>query len=352
MAKQINPSLARLWRAHDARHYGSESGTTVKVSSEAQHRALDLLESGLTDTQFQNLDYLAKIERRELDELVARLGNLVTQTSSFLPAMSATEVENRFAEIIRLFALGDQDPAVTMQNRKLKKIFLSTLSRPGFMAIKALFAMGFAQVITTDGSRVKDKDVSEIGYSTTEVGMTRHQAALNAIGRPKSALQLHSRTTPVFEIVDCALVITNDVISPDSYQLWMTRDTPHVAITFTESGFRVSQLVVPGKVACLACNEIERMANDSDWLVTATQLAALDRDFANTSVLLLSIGLALGRISKYLDSQSLDYYHNREIVFDALTGKLSTISNPEANCGCRLLAEQTQTSPYRPTRTV
>ena len=335
MAKQINPSLARLWQKHDERRYGAEKHRLIKVTSEADHRALDLLESGLTNDQFLNLEQLAKIKREPLQALLEQLGPLVTTTSSFMPSLTPREVEQRFTEILRIYANGDQDPALVMQQRKLAKVYVSTIGRAGLVAARGLYNLGVGLIATFDGTRVKAKDTSELGYRVSQIGIPRHQALRELLDKPKSAFELHTKLNDSLSKVDCALLIQSDVINPESYQPWMTRDAAHIAITFIETGARVSQLVVPGITPCLACNELQRMTEDSSWLQTATQLTGFDRDFADTSLLLTTLGIALGRIVKYLDAGLLSYLDNRELVIDHQTGYVKEFATPEINCGCR-----------------
>lgn len=336
MAKQINPSLARLWQEHDKRRYGIENPKIIEVKSDSEARALSLLESGVTNSQFLDLAKLARIDQPSLDSLLVRLGSLVTQTTSFIPNMSEAEVERRFSEILRLFALGDKDPAETLRRRKLTRVHISSIGRTGFVAAKALLAMGIGQLVTFDATNVKTKDTSELGYQASQVGIPRHQALRELTGVPKSALQLHTRISEGLEKVDFALIIANDVIDPSSYQPWVTRDTPHLAVTFTESGAEVSQLVIPGQTPCLACNEVSRMAQDEDWLVVASQINRNDRDLADTSTLLAALGLAVGRMINFLDFQRIDVNQNFPISIDRASQEVAFRPDAAVSCGCRL----------------
>ena len=332
MAKQINPSLARIWQDHNQRRYGATTSNLVSVNSEAEHRALDLLETGLTNAQFENLDVLAKIERRDLDPLLARLGPLLTHTSHFLPELSAQEVEQRFAEILRLYSTGVQDPARLMKLRSSQTIFVSDLSVAGLIATRALFTIGFGSVITFDATRVRSKDTAQLGYPAELIGATRHQAACQLLGKTKSELRLHTRRGEGLEAVSAGLLLDNDVVDPELYQPWMNRETPHIAVCFTELGASVSQLVLPGQTACLACSEVGKMDRDPDWVKVATQLNQLDRNFADSSSLLTSLGLAIQRIALQLAGQEVS---GGALEYQAKTGQVVELEPVTRNCGCR-----------------
>jgi len=333
MVRQINPSLARIWHAENVRQYGYSQPSLVPIESEAQHRLVDILEHGVTNVQYQNLANLAKIETGELNLILNRLSPLIRQTTSFLPELDQRDVEIRFAEIMRVFLADFQDPAAVMKHRGIAKVFVSNLGRTGLLAAKALYTAGVGTVITFDGSRVKHGDTSELGYSPVALGLTRHEAAKQLLGKLRSELQLHTRLTTGLDRVSAGLIISTDVVAPADYQVWMTRDVPHVAICFTEAGVSISQLVVPGYTPCLACVEIQKMQDDPNWLATVTQLSQLDRDLADSVSMLAAVSVAVRRILQQIDKQP--DAASDPLDFDSATGEIRTINLPLANCGCR-----------------
>ena len=336
MARQINPSLARLWQDHDLRLYGSSQKHLVKVESEAQNRALDLLENGLTNSQFDNLSDLAKIDETELNSLLNRLAPLIAKTTSFLPEITPEEVESRFAEILRLFSLGDADPAANLKKRRLSQVFVSTLSRPGLLAIKALYTIGVGKALTFDGTKVRQQDVCELGYNHQALGLTKHHAAQQMLSKSNASLQLHSRLTENLTQVNAAILISNDVVTPDSYQTWLQREVPHISVCFTETGCEISHVVMPGKTPCLGCLEISKSKRDPDRIAIATQLTSLNRDFADSSTLLSAIGIAIGRIAQVLDGREPRGLDGKVIELSRTTGEVVPIDLLETNCACRM----------------
>ncbi len=333
MVRQINPSLARIWHAENVRQYGYSKPALIEIDSEAQHRVVDILEQGVTNVQFQNLANLAKIESEELNRILHRLSPLIRQTSSFLPELDQRDVEIRFAEIMRLFLSDFQDPAEVMKQRGLAKVFVSSLGRAGLLAAKALYTAGVGTVITFDGTRVKHGDTNELGYSPMALGLTRHEAAKQLLGKQRSELQLHTRLTSGLDRIGAALIIANDVVPPDEYQVWMTRDVPHLAICFTEAGASISQFVTPGATPCLACSEIQKMQDDPNWLATVTQLSQLERDLADSVSMLASVSVAVRRVLREIDGL-LDA-GNEPLDYDLASGRFLVLNPPQANCGCR-----------------
>jgi hypothetical protein len=333
MVRQINPSLARIWHAENVRQYGYSKPQLISIDSEAQHRAVDILEQGVTNVQFENLATLAKIQQPELSLLLARLSPLIRQTSSFLPELDQRDVEVRFAEIMRLFLADFSDPAEVMKKRGQAKVFVSNLSRTGLLAAKALYTAGVGTIITFDGTRVKSGDTSELGYSPMQTGLTRHEAAKQLLGKQRNELQLHTRLTGGLDRISAALLIANDVVNPGDYQIWMTRDVAQVAICFTESGASISHLIEPGITPCLACLEIQKMQDDPNWLGTVTQLAQLERDLADSVSMLAAVSIAVRRILQCIDQPQVD--SGNPLEFDSDNGLIREMEQPLANCGCR-----------------
>lgn len=333
MVKQINPSLARIWHSENVRQYGYSNPKLIPIDSESQHRLVDILEQGVTNVQFDNLTKLAKIQPRELNLILTRLAPLIRQTSSFLPELDQSEVELRFAEIMRVFLADFKDPAAVMKKRGLAKVFISNLGRTGLLAAKALYTAGIGTIITFDGTRVRQPDTNELGYAPMAIGLTRHEAAKQHLGKKREELQLHTRLTDGLDRISAALLIANDVTDPADYQVWMTRDVPHISICFTESGASISQLVAPGLTACLACSEIYRMQEDPSWLATVTQLSQLDRDLADSVSMLAAVSVAVRRILNQIDDPTAE--SSSPLEFVSATGELVEGVLPEANCGCR-----------------
>ncbi|MEY4327970.1 MAG: hypothetical protein RIR71_640 [Actinomycetota bacterium] len=333
MVKQINPSLARIWRSENIRQYGYSKPALVTIESEAQHRLVDILEQGVTNVQFENLSTLAKIPPAELSGILSRLSPLLRQTSSFLPELDQRDVEIRFAEIMRIFLADFSDPAAVIKNRRQAKVFLSTLGRPGLLTLRALYTAGIGTAITFDGTRVKNSDTNELGYSPMALGLTRHEAAKQILGKQRHELQLHTRLTEGLDRVNAAILMASDVINPADYQVWMTRDIPHIAICFTESGASISQLVIPGLTPCLACCEIQKMQDDPSWLSTVTQLSQLDRDLADAVSMLAAVSVAVNRVLDQIDNVQPQLSSPWD--FDSKTGEIRELPLPTANCGCR-----------------
>jgi hypothetical protein len=321
---QINPALARLWIADNARQYGYKKALTVSELSEPQQRLLDYFELGLTSSQHSNLPRLAKASQETVSDLESRLQSVLWQSPT---GISRSDVESRFAEIARVLLQG-LDPEEVKKLRKSKSVFIETLDATGLTIAKALAIAGVGKHLSLDQIRVSSQDVSQLGYLAAQLGLPRVRAAQALIG---SDLQMHSRISGSFDAVSLAVLITTDIVNPASYQIWQARDIPHLSIVFDEEGVEVSPLIEPGKTSCLACYEKHRIETEPNWPVIAPQLLALDRTLADSALLLFASGVAVNQMLNFIDhgqSESNAVRLNRD-------GKIASFMPPAISCGCR-----------------
>ncbi len=324
MVHQINPALARLWIADNARQYGYKKALTVSELSEPQQRLLDYFELGLTSSQHSNLPRLAKASQETVSDLESRLQSVLWQSPT---GISRSDVESRFAEIARVLLQG-LDPEEVKKLRKSKSVFIETLDATGLTIAKALALAGVGKQLSLDQIRVSSQDVSQLGYLAAQLGLPRVRAAQALIG---TDLQMHSRISGSFDAVSLAVLITTDIVNPASYQIWQARDIPHLSIVFDEEGVEVSPLIEPGKTSCLACYEKHRIETEPNWPVIAPQLLALDRTLADSALLLFASGVAVNQMLNFIDhgqSESNAVRLNRD-------GKIASFMPPAISCGCR-----------------
>ena len=325
MATQINPALARLWIANNTRQYGYRNFTQLTQLQEDQLRVLDYLEQGLTKNQIGNLDQIAKVSTNRSQELLARISPVLWQSSETL---STSEIEQRFAEISRIFLQG-ADPVEILRLRLSKKIYVEKLDATGFTICKALDLAGIGKLISFDQKRIQLSDVGPLSFTKAQLGLPRVKAAQSLIGKK---LEFHSRISKSLDEISLAVILANDVVDPNSYQRWLARDIPHFAICFDEEGVEVSPLVIPGKTACLGCQELSRLQQIENWPVIAPQLLALERDLADAPMLLFASGIAVNNILNFVDSG--------EVTSEAFrlnrSGELACFTPKNISCGCRL----------------
>ena len=331
MVRQINPGLARLWIDDTTRQYGANPKVVLTNLSNEQFIALDYLETGISDTQISLLPKMASAGLDATNELLSRLGPILSRTSSFMPTFTEYEISRRFPEIMRLYLLGLDDPAETLRARRGFRVFLSKLDRTGLTLLKALNASAVTNVFTNDHSKVLPGDTLEMGYPQSLLGAQRVRAAKSVAD--DLSIQLHSRVSTAFDQAALAILVCHDIIQPADYQPWLARDVPHLAICFDESGVQISHIVIPGVTPCLGCIELYRIDNEPNWIKIATQLSSLDRDLADSALMLFSGGIALSKSLNFLDG--LNNQEPLEMVRLERSGDVVTSKANWSECGCR-----------------
>lgn len=332
MVRQINPGLARLYTKSD-RSYGYQNGVELAGLSSGQERALDFLETGISDSQLDLLPKMSKATPQEVRDLIQRLGPMLRTTSSFYPEFSERDVQSRFSEILRLFTASEQDPAQVLKQRRASRIFLTSIDSFGLILARACAAAALGTIITDDQTRIAQSDLGALGFSQADLGVPRAVAAKQMLDR-EIEIQMHSRVSASFDRIQVAIITGTDVINPKLYQRWLSRDIPHLAVTFDESGVVISHLVIPGVTPCLGCVELERAKQDPSWLAKAIQLDFLDRDLADANSKLFAASVALARTLRKID-HPLEQLDTRGIRLRSSDQAVFECELTTRNCGCR-----------------
>lgn len=331
MVRQINPSLARLWLSETSRQYGASAKYILESLSEPELRVLEYLELGIAENQLSQLPKMARASEEQTRTLVERLSPLISRTSSFLPLLDAKGVQREFSEIMRLYLLEHKDPAAALRKRLASKLFISRLDRTGIVLTRGFAASGIGSIFTNDQRTISPSDTLELGYPQSELGIQRAKAARRLIS--PTSIELHSRVTKSYDQAEVAILIANDVVDPRQYAPWMSRDVPHIAIVYSELGVTVSHLVLPGITPCLACLDLANLRRDRSWATTAPQLAQLDRDLADSALVLFAASITLSLSLNLIDGLNLE----QTLLASRLlrTSELQQLELEASNCGCR-----------------
>ena len=332
MVMQINPALARIWLPGGTRQYGYTNPTAIAHGSPDEHRALDFLEQGISIAQTEQLTALAKVAETDIAKLLERLSPVLKTSSKTLSSLMDAEVESHFAELARIYLESNQDPATLLSKRRQARIFIEQLDRTGITITRALSASFVGTFLSMDTQVVAEADTLELGHRKELIGTNRVRSADLSI--PASKVELHSRLSGAMERVDLAVLIATDVTNPDSYQVWMTREIPHIAVVFDERGVNVSPVILPGITPCLACYEVTRIHQDPNWISIGPQLLALDRSLADSAMMLFASSQVTNHALNLIDHGA--NLERKEFSVLRRSGELGAASLPAANCGCRI----------------
>ena len=331
MATQINPALARIWLPNGSRQYGYRKPLILNPSDEGEQRALDYLEHGISNSQLGSLARLARIGDEPLQNLLVRVGSVLTKSQGLRSQLSESEVAEHFAELSRIFLETQDDPAAVLARRRSSRIFIQSMGRTGLTITKGLDNSFIGTAMSLDNSTVQRSDLGALGYAEQALGESKVSAAKQLISAIK--IEQHARLSGSMDHVDLAILIGTDVVSPQSYAHWLRREIPHLALVFDETGVQVSPVVVPGITPCLACAEISRMKLDPNWIAVAPQLQQLERSLEDAAMLLFASSIAVNQALNLID-RGIEHVDQLSYRLER-SGEISTFEVESSDCGCR-----------------
>ena len=330
MATQINPRLARLWLADDIRQYGYKSPLILESLSEPELRILDYLETGITTSQMSALPAIARTEKDVVDRVVAKLSPVLSESGRLPVSYNPAEVKTHFSELARLF--GPQTPfADALEKRRSARIFIESIGRTGLVIANALSASEFGTLLTLDQLRVGEEDCLPLGHPRSHLGIPRATSAKRQL--ESTQMQFHSRRSATLEKVSIAILIADDIVRPSSYQPWISRDIPHLAICFDQQGVEISPLIVPETTPCIGCIEKAKFETDEHWRTIAPQLLARDRSNQDSAMMLFATGVVTNLILNHVDQSG--FTSTKSLRLNR-SGSLGSFEPATSHCGCGL----------------
>lgn len=144
---------------------------------------------------------------------------------------------------------------------------------------------------------------------------------------------------------DLVIEVANYVIPTRRYLPLMAADVPHLAVIRDVAKLQVGPLVIPGQTPCLRCADLDRLEQQREWLVVATQL--MDCAPAPISpevewLAALQVGL-VGDAFLAADANHAGQPHPSGLIqqlIDTRTGEISVFPRSfHAECGCRVLQD-------------
>ncbi|MFM1784464.1 MAG: hypothetical protein RLZZ579_741 [Actinomycetota bacterium] len=295
-----------------------------------------MLEIGVPENQVRDLPTILKTSANDVEQMMQRLAPILISGGTAV-RFSQEEIEKKFAELMRMALTTSSNPEVLLTKRKEMNVFVSDFSRAGLVICQALAAVGVGTIFSDDAKHVSRSDTQLLGHPTSSLGLHRSVSVKQVVG-PEARIEVHTRLTdPIYERTDFAILMASDVLSPERYQTFLSRDVPHISIVFNEKGVRVSPIIFPGATACLGCAEIEKISLDPSWISLALQLAQSPRNLSDTTSLLFAAAMATRACiaSGVGNLQSNPHDENLGHELNLATGEIVSFQHANLNCGCR-----------------
>ena len=355
MVLKINPQQQAVWRSPQSMQIGlGDNRVILDELTPAQEKLIAALFLGIADNQLEAIANQSKLDLASAKSIANQLKPLMqvaeepqdknltakARAKQDVEPLNDTAAASAFAEIIRASLVFGRDGQSVLLERSRRAIHIDDLSKTGLLLTLGLAAAGVGAVATHDQARVSAKDVGNTGYPLGLQGQGRLAAADWLLRGSPNRMKLvagETLTAQQLDNLDAAVIIGHQAIEPRLYARWLNRQVPHIAIIFDVDGVWVSQLIIPGRTACLFCLEQNRTDKDLAWPVIASQLVTSELRFDDSASQLFSAGVALKSILMQLDNYAgrLDTLVSRGYRFDAKSGEISEMTWPRhEGCSC------------------
>lgn len=345
MVIRINPNQEALWRSPFELQLGTGPKPVVlNKLTPAQERLIAALYKGIADQQLPLIQNQLGLSKAETDEVLNQVGPvLLAEKPKSKIELSTEFVAGAFSEIIRASLLHAVDGETVLIARAGRSVHLEDISRTGLVIAQGLAAAGVGHLISHDEKQVISSDLGPTGYPSQLLGRLRVDALRTLLAAsPNKAMVSTGKKLLEKQLqqMDCAVLISHQAIEPRRYAPWVSRDVPHIAVSFDSQFASVSPLIIPGQTACLFCLEIMRTDKDSQWPVLASQLIASQRKFDDSASQLFTAGIVIQKILARLDKVS-----GFELAEENLTGYKLNLNSGEitefvwpqhSSCNCSL----------------
>ncbi|MFM8927887.1 MAG: hypothetical protein ACKOFA_06840 [Rhodoluna sp.] len=270
--------------------------------TQAQRQIVAALYEGIVIGQEDQVDKTFDAQNGQTLELIEKLSPIleIGSETKFGPWQ-----EIGFSEIARASLDYQVNGEMVLAERWLRNVHLDQLDKTGLLITKSLLSAGVGKVITHDDGVVLSTDLGELGYPKLMKNQARIQSAttiLSELSLPQAArlIDLNTKANQSTQ-VSFAVVVGHLALSPRTYSRWLSRDVPHLAITYELESVWVSPVIIPGKTSCLNCVQELAVDKNIDWPIIATQLLNLPRFRDDAASLLTAVGLATRSILRKLD---------------------------------------------------
>ena len=308
MVLRINPNHQALWRNPFEMQLGTGTNPVrLGKLSNAQERFIAALYKGIADQQLPLITAQLGLSSKETSQVLKAVDGLLLEDQPVKNSKIKLDedfVVGAFAEIIRASLLHSADGEKVLIDRACRSIHISDLDRAGLSVALGLAAAGVGHLISHDELKVDKANLGPTGYPTQLLGQPRVDALRTLLAASPNKTMVSTGKKLIEnkrQKIDCAVLISQQVIEPSRYATWMNRDIPHIAVTFDSERVWVSPMIIPGQSACLFCLEKMRTQQDENWPVLATQLLASNKRFDDAASQLFAAGIVIQKILARMD---------------------------------------------------
>lgn len=308
MLHRINKSVPAVWVDPTTLQLGlGNNQIRLAELTLEQQKIIDALYSGIVQGQEDVLDQTLNTDTGQTAALIEKLKPLIQSGST--PSYGSWN-ELGFSELARTAMDYQVNAEMVLAERFQRTVHIDQLDKTGLLLTKALLASGVGHIVSHDEAVVLSTDLGELGYPRSYIHQSRFRSALEILQESTlvaaNAKRLRNLAEPKSkdQKISFAVTVGHLALNPRTYNRWLSRDVPHIAILFETEQAMVSPVILPGVSACLNCYQESLVDEDLAWPVIASQLLDLPRVRDDAAGLLSVTGLAVRSILRSLDEQA------------------------------------------------
>lgn len=291
MRPLLLPAVRRLWRDKSTLQLGRPCSTALVLEGlDGSSRAVLALLDGTRSRE----QVVAEPGGAPVLELLEGAGLVVDadEVTAGLRGLELTERDRLWPDAGSLSLVRGPAASRAMLARRRAQLMVRGTGRVGAPLAALLAAAGVGHVQICDAELTRPQDLSVGGLVTEDVGRPRDVALAGryeglrlaardpagsrsgAAGRPGGSARSAQPLADHLDLVVLAAGATDDA---DTAALLVAAGTPHLFADVSERTGSVGPLVLPGRSACLRCQELTRTDLDPGWPTLSVQLSGPSR---------------------------------------------------------------------------
>ena len=281
MHLQITPALRQAWRSTSSLQIGLDArlGTVLDGLTDADRSLLDALTTGVDATPRA----AGGPRARELVRLLDEAGVLVRRRAGRDRLGEPGAARERLAPDAAAWSLArpgeSSDSWELLAARGRRTVKIIGAGRTGTAVATTLACAGVGRLVVDDPDPVGPADVTPAGARRAAVGVSRQDAARDAIAQvagervaPAAPSGPDAAAAP-----DLVVLVEADVADAAAAQDLVAGDAAHLSVVIREASIVVGPLVLPGQGSCLRCLDLHRGDRDPAWPRVLAQVLAARR---------------------------------------------------------------------------
>lgn len=337
----INPGLRTVARDPQTIQIGVGGGGVILAGLTESDRAfVDLLRCGTSGAAAAGAAAAAKVLPGRAQQILLSLAPVLLDDSS-QGRPEGFRGDRLAGEVRQLAAIYGQPAKDILARRGRASVRIVGLGRTGAALAQALLGGGVRTLLLQDESAVRASDVGPGAFRLADIGMNRASAVRRHLLSLDPECQAHvvrsvASGGQVFQSLDLAVYVGQDVVDTCVSAELMSRDQPHLVVLLREQDGTVGPLVIPGETACSECIERHHSAVDPQWPQVCRELS--DHPAAEEGSMALELaGSAAYQALLYLDGINRPASWSTVLTFRGADGgwrQNRYALHPD--CGCQL----------------